>query len=92
MREYELVVVVRPSLSEGDRKKTVDTIKGWLGETKIVKEDDWGQRPLSYPIKHEESGHYYFFQLESEEGLPSNLEQRILRDDTIIRHLVLRTK
>jgi ribosomal protein S6 len=76
MRSYELVIVVRPTLKDADKKKLLETVKGWLQETKIKKE----------------AGSYYFWQLESETGVPSDLEQKILRNESIIRHLLLRTK
>lgn len=92
MRTYELVVVVRPSIKEADRKTLLETVKGWMKDVKVVKEDDWGQKPLAYPIKKEEAGYYTLLQLESETGVPTDFEQRILRNESIIRHLLVRTK
>jgi len=91
MRTYELVVVMRPSLKEADRKKLFDTIKEWLGEMKVAKTEDWGQKPLAYVIKKESAGYYHFWQLEGE-TVPEGFEQKILRNESIIRHLMLRTK
>ena len=104
MRTYELVLVLRSSLKEADRKKMLETIKDWLGKVKIAKEEDLGQKALAYPIKKEDSGHYFILHLESEDevvsasakhvkgGVPDDLEQRILRHDSVLRHLLLRTK
>ena len=92
MRSYELVVVFRPSLKEAESKKLLESIKSWLQETKINKEDDWGQKPLAYMIKKESAGHYYFWQLEAEAGVPADLEKRILENNNVLRHLLLRTK
>jgi len=100
MRLYELVLVLRPSLKEADRKKLLTTIKEWLKDVKIKKEDDWGQKPLAYAIDHEESGHYYMLAIEADPepggsgkgGVPADFEQRITRQDNVIRHLMLRTK
>lgn len=88
MRTYELVVVAKTT---ADTKKLVDVVKGWLGKAKVAKEDDWGQKPLAYEIKHQSAGHYYFMQLETEEGIPADLEQKIQRSDDVLRHLLLRT-
>lgn len=84
-------------MKEAERKKLLDIIKDWLKDVKIKKEDDWGQKPLAYAIKHEESGHYYMLAIESnpEDGkaiVPKDFEQRILRQEDVIRHLLLRTK
>jgi len=91
MRTYELVLVVRPSVKEADRKKLIDQVKEWLGKVKVTKEDDWGQKALAYPIKKEDAGHYYQFQMEGE-TFPGDFETRLLQNNNILRHLLLRTK
>ena len=53
MRAYELVLVLRTSLSESQQKKILDSIKSLLKGVKTVKENVLGQKPLSYPIKKE---------------------------------------
>jgi small subunit ribosomal protein S6 len=92
MRTYELVLVIRPSLSEADRKKLVDSVKGLLKDTKVAKEEDWGQKPLAYKIKKELAGYYVMMQLESEHGINTDLETKIFNNDDVLRHLLLRTK
>ena len=91
-------MVARPSLKEAELKKLLDSVKDWLGKVKITKEEDWGQKALSYTIKKEVAGHYFMFQIEADSNdygkgsLPKDFEARIIRQDNIIRHLMLRTK
>ncbi|CAN5161429.1 30S ribosomal protein S6 [soil metagenome] len=92
MRLYELVVVLRTSLSDADRKKVLDQVKTWLGDVKVAKEDDWGQKPLAYKIKKEVAGVYYKIDLETEKVVPPDFETRLIRNDSVLRHLLLRTK
>ena len=92
MRKYELVLIARPSLKDAETKKLLETVKGWLKDFKFTKEDDMGQKALAYTIKKEVAGHYVMWQFEGEAGVPTDFEQRILRQDDIIRHLLLRTK
>ena len=95
MRLYEFVMILRPSLKEADRKKLLATIKEWLKDVKILKEDDLGQKALAYKIKKEDAGYYYMLQIESDpekgKAIPGDFEQRIVREENIIRHLMLRT-
>ena len=91
MRTYELVLVIRPSVKEADRKKLLDQVKEWLGSVKVTKEDDLGQKALAYPIKKENAGYYVTLHLESE-TFPSDFETRLLRNSNVIRHLLLKTK
>lgn len=91
MRVYELALVMRSSLSEAERKKLMDSIKDWIKDVKVVKEDAVGQKALSYPIKKESSGFYHFLSLEAE-TIPSDLEKRLLANEQVLRHLLIRRK
>ena len=91
-RVYELALVLRSSLTDTQRKKFLEIVKSWLGSVKISKEEDWGQKPLSYPIKRETTGFYTLLNLESDNSIPLDLEKKILANDNIIRHLMVRTK
>jgi small subunit ribosomal protein S6 len=91
MRTYELVLVLKSSVKEADRKKLLEQVKGWLDKVKVTKEDDWGQKALAYPIKKEDSGHYYQLQLEGE-LVPADFETRVIQNNDVLRHLLLRTK
>ncbi|MGH7245889.1 MAG: 30S ribosomal protein S6 [Candidatus Levyibacteriota bacterium] len=92
MRTYELVVVVRPTLTEPQRKKLLETVKGWLKDVKVVKENDWGSKALEYKIKRELTGFYYDFMLETQESVPTDFEKRLINDENVLRHLLVRTK
>lgn len=93
MRTYELVLVFRPSVTEAQRKKLFDSIKGWLKGIEITKEDNLGLRALSFPIKRETSGYYTILSLEGKDTVISqDVEKRILAQEEIIRHLLIRKK
>jgi ribosomal protein S6 len=92
MRTYELVIVVKPTVKEADRKKLLEQVKEWLGKVaKITKEEDLGQKALAYPIKKQDSGHYFVLHLEGE-TMPEGFETRLIQSNDILRHLVIRTK
>ena len=92
MRMYDLVLVFRSSLSDDKRKKLTDTITSWVKGAKVTKSEQWGARPLSYPIKKELSGNYMYLVLESEAGVPTDFEKRILVQEDVLRHLLVRKK
>ncbi len=92
MRLYELVLVLRPSLSESEQKKLLSSVKETLKDMKVAKEEAWGQKPLAYSIRHEIAGVYHLLQLESEKGIPTGFETTLLRNNNILRHLLVRTK
>ncbi len=92
MRVYELALVFRPSLTEAQRKKVLETVKGWLKDVKITKEDHAGLKALTYKIKQETSGFFSFLFLEATVAIPSDFEKRLLATEDIIRHLLVRKK
>lgn len=92
MREYELVMVLKSSLSEEKRKKVFETVKKWLGEIKVSKEDNWGLKPLTYKIKKETSGFFSVLSLQAKEIIPSDFEKKLLGIEDVIRHLLIRKK
>ncbi len=91
MRTYELVLVFKPSLSESERGKLLDTVKSWLKGVKITKEEDWGSKALAYRIGQDLTGHYFDLHLEAE-TMVSDVEKRLLENDNVLRHLLIRTK
>ncbi len=91
MRTYELVVVIKPTVKEPERKKLLEQVKEWLGEVKITKQNDWGQKALAYPIKKEDAGHYSQLFLEGE-TVPAGFETKLIQSTSILRHLLIRTK
>jgi small subunit ribosomal protein S6 len=91
MRNYQLVLVLRPTLSESERKKITETVKGWLKDVKVSKEEDWGQKALAYKIKKETAGYYINYELEAE-VIPGDFEKRLIGQDSVIRHLLIRSK
>ena len=92
MRKYEFVLVIRPNMSDTNKKKLLDTVKAWLKDVKIVSEKELGSKALAYKIKHELMGIYFQFELESEAGLPADFEKRLIAQDDVLRHLVIRVK
>lgn len=92
MRLYELVLVLRSSLKDDERKKLVQSVKDALKDFKIIKDEEWGMKPLSYKIKKELSGHFHLMHVEGEKGIDSGFETSLIRNDKILRHLLVRRK
>jgi small subunit ribosomal protein S6 len=92
MRIYELILVLKTALSDAQKKKAIDAVKNLSKDLKITKEDHIGIKPLSYKIKKELSGYFVHLIMEVKEVIPQDLEKKILTNEDILRHLLLRTK
>lgn len=91
MRIYELALVLKQSLTSTQRKKIVDSIKDWLKGLKFTKSDEIGEKPLNYKIKKEDTGFYMDLEFEGE-NIPSDLEKKLLVNENVLRHLLIRKK
>ena len=67
MKNYEIMFIVKPTLSEEDIKKVVKNFQDVITNNggKITETVEMGQRELAYEIKKFKSGYYYVITLEA---------------------------
>lgn len=90
MRNYQLVLVLKPSLTDANKKKLLESVKSFLKGVKFTKEEELGEKSLSYSIKRETKGLYYNYLFEAENDITKDLDKRITANEDILRHLLLR--
>ena len=93
MRKYEIMFIVRPTLSEEDvkavTKKFADIITS--NGAKITEETNMGQRELAYEIKDFKTGFYYLINLEAaDDKAISEFDRQAKNTNDVIRHLITR--
>ena len=95
MRQYELVVVFSPILSNEDRTSAWDRIKQLIanGDGEITQEEDWGMRRLAYPIRKGSQtfleGSYYLTRFSTDTVAPRELEPQLNLGENILRYLLV---
>lgn len=91
MRTYEIMYIVRPTLSEEEIKnvcKDFETVLKTNG-AKVVDFTEIGQRELAYEIKDFKSGYYFVTTVEAEDDKATKEFDRLaLISNDIIRHLI----
>lgn len=95
MRKYEIMFIVKPTLSEEDVKKVIKKFTKILedNEAKITNEKDMGQRELAYEIKDFKNGFYYLINLEANNDTAvSEFDRQAKNTSDIIRHLITRVE
>ena len=91
MRNYEIMFIVRPTLSEDEIKGVVKSFEKVLTDNgaKEVNVKEMGQRELAYEIKKFKSGYYYVVTLEAADNKAiKEFDRLALISNDIIRHLV----
>jgi small subunit ribosomal protein S6 len=91
MRHYEVVFLVHPDQSEqvpAMIERYSNLITGRKG--KIHRLEDWGRRPLAYPINKIMKAHYVLMNIECDQTTVDELGDNFRYNDAVIRDMILR--
>jgi small subunit ribosomal protein S6 len=90
MRDYELIVIVRPNQDETQFNALNEKIKSWIkdagGTTNDV--EIWGKRPMAYEIKKEREGLYVLFNISMPPTFSKELERNLGFQEAVLRFLL----
>lgn len=88
--KYELAVVLHPDL-EINLEKPLSKLNSTIEKFgRIKSKEEWGKRKLAYPIKGQQFGLYYFYQLELPGASVGELERELIINEEILRHLIIK--
>lgn len=91
MRKYEIMYIVRPTLSEEEIKKVAENFKNVLisNNATLTNVNEIGQRELAYEIKNFRTGYYYVYEVEANDDKAISEFDRLAKNSNdIIRHLI----
>jgi small subunit ribosomal protein S6 len=92
LRDYELVLLLRPDTEDEGLDRAVERVSTFVsgrgGEVTDV--DRWGRRKLAYPIDRNFEGQYVVTQLRMEPQDTRELESTIRLTEEVMRHLLVR--
>jgi small subunit ribosomal protein S6 len=91
MRHYEIVLLIHPDQSA----RLPDMMEGYetiikKNEGKIHRQEDWGRRPLAYPIKKVHKAHYVLMNIECDKETLGSLEYAFRYNDAVLRELIIK--
>jgi small subunit ribosomal protein S6 len=91
VKEYEIVYIVKPDLSEEEHTGKVERVHNLIVENggEVDESKDWGKRLLAYEIKRYSEGHYRMTVFRSPPGSLSELEGRLNLDEDILRYQIV---
>jgi len=95
VREYEIVYVIKPDLSDEERAEKIARIHSLITDHsgEIESTEDWGKRVLAYEIKHYSEGYYGLTNFRLPPESVAAVEERLNIDEDILRYqIVARTK
>ncbi|MFK7780084.1 MAG: 30S ribosomal protein S6 [Candidatus Gracilibacteria bacterium] len=92
MANYELMVIVNPTVSEDERNASIGELKELFktNSVKIEKEDVWGDKKMAYQINKSDRGFYILFDLDMEGKLIKDLSKTINLNKNIWRYMFVK--
>lgn len=91
MRNYEIMFIVRPTLSEDEIKKVSNNFAKVIKDNggKVTETKEMEQRELAYEIKDFKSGYYFVFEVEANDDKAiKEFDRLALISSDIVRHLI----
>lgn len=92
LRDYELVVIISPEVTEENIGGVNDRIGQWItgGGGEVGNVNVWGRRRLAYPIRDFREGTYVVSQFRMEPQATGELERSLKLSEDVLRYLLVR--
>ena len=94
MRNYEIMFIVRPTLTEEEIKKVAKNFENVLttNGANVTNVKEMGQRELAYEINKFKTGYYYLFVVEAETAATKEFDRVARINESLLRHLVVKVE
>ena len=92
MRNYEIIFIVRPDVTEEDVDKLIAQMEGVVAGAggKLEKVEKLGRRRLAYRVRKQREGIYVLFRLQGSGDTVKEFERRLKVTDAVIKYLSVR--
>ncbi len=89
MKNYELLFVLKPTLTDEEKSEKFDFIKSVLenNQCEIASIDDMGVRKLAYRIDKFQRGHYYVIYYKAQPSVIDEILRNLRYTEEVIRFL-----
>jgi small subunit ribosomal protein S6 len=91
---YDLMLLLSKSASDEDRAKVLADVQSAIdaGGGTVVRNDQWGTRPLTYRISHEAEAEYHLLQLTGPPTLLESLSHSLRIADSVLRFRMIKVR
>ena len=94
MNKFEVILLFSPDLANTKLESEIENIKSKLNSlsAKIINEESWGLRELSYNIFKFKKAFYSFLQIEAPGNIIKNLSKDLNQSENLIRYLFVKVQ
>ncbi|MBW6514219.1 MAG: 30S ribosomal protein S6 [Candidatus Syntrophosphaera sp.] len=91
IRNYELMVIISPELSEEEAGALNESILALVKEQsgEIIKTDPWGRRMLAYPINKRQEAYYFVNYFKMETAGVKAIKSQLNINEKVLRHMFI---
>lgn len=95
LRDYEMMLVVAPTVTEEGLQQVVDRVSGYVTTQNGTvdstnSQTPWGRRRLAYQIQDFTDAFYVLYRFHATAGAIDEVERELRLDEQVIRHLIAR--
>ena len=92
MNKFEVVLIFNPELSNNIIDKELEDFKAKLKSysSKIINEENWGLRDLSYSINKSKKAFYKFLQIETTGKIIKDLNRELNQSENLLRYIFIK--
>ena len=94
MNKFEVVLLINPEVATNTLEKEIESFKTKLNSQsgKVINEENWGLRDLSYSINKFKKAFYRFLQIEAPGSLVKNISKELNQSENLIRYIFIKVK
>ena len=94
MNKFEVVLILNPDLATNTLSNEINDFKSKLKShsAKIINEENWGLRDLSYTINKYKKAFYSYFQLETSGSIVKEISKDLNQSENLIRYIFIKVK
>ena len=92
MNKFEVVLIFNPELTNSNIDKEINDFKTKINSysAKIINEENWGLRDLSYSINKFKKAFYKFFQIETNGQIIKDLNKELNQSENLLRYIFVK--
>ena len=91
---YDLMLLLSTSAEDEQRKKILADVESSISGAggSIERNDDWGERPMAYEIRHQPAADYHLLQFKAPPTLIEELSHTLRITDGVVRFRVIKVR
>jgi small subunit ribosomal protein S6 len=92
VREYELTLILKPTLVDEALSSATERVQGWIasGGGETINVTPVGRKRLAYPVDHQRDGVYVLMQFRARPETIPEVERNLRLSEDVLRYMFIR--